>query len=456
MVFFSWLCLGTVAAPSAHQTKPAPNMDAMSSWDDADLSSAVLHLRRSAAGRKAHATAREPSRPSSTQVRTVQGKRSRAASAGPCAAPSATQAKVQHAEQRRAKRRRTAAASVPSPLAASWAAVRFSKTGPKILVGTECSGLESVMAAFDHMGLGDRAQLQFICEKDTAARKLILAHRYPKVVFHDITTRPIQKMPPCDIYAAGFPCQPWSLAGLGEGTGRGQIFFHIHQYIRNKAPKCFLLENVKGLTMVTHRETFAAYLKSLREGLDNKYLVSWRVLNTADFGLPQNRPRLYIIGIQRAVLQGRQLPPFQWPRSVGCVPLVSVLESQVQRQQPRPNTVADKNLCMLQRRLTEKGHVSSTPVALDIFASKARTMVGKVPCLTPTRAGSGGCWITGANGLLTTREMLRLQGLPECLIKIAETAGVSERQLCQMIGSAMSVNVLVAILSRLLPALGLS
>jgi site-specific DNA-cytosine methylase len=111
---------------------------------------------------------------------------------------------------------------------------------------------------------------------------------------------------------------------------------------------------------------------------------------------------------------------------------------------------------MLQRRLTEKGNVSSTPVALDIFASKARTMVGKVPCLTRTRAGSGGYWITGANGLLTTREMLRLQGLPECLIKIAETAGVSERQLCQMIGNAMSVNVLVAILSRLLPALGLS
>ena len=65
--------------------------------------------------------------------------------------------------------------------------------------------------------------------------------------------------------------------------------------------------------MVTHQDTFKAYFKSLRDGLDNKYLVSWRVLNTADFGLPQNRPRLYIIGIKRGVLQGRQLPPFQWP-----------------------------------------------------------------------------------------------------------------------------------------------
>ena len=79
-----------------------------------------------------------------------------------------------------------------------------------------------------------------------------------------------------------------------------------------------------------------------------------------------------------------------------------------------------------------------------------------MPCLTRTRARSGGYWITRVNGLLTTREMLRLQGLPECLTTIAETAGISERQLCQMIGNAMSVNVFVTILSRLLPALGLS
>ena len=58
--------------------------------------------------------------------------------------------------------------------------------------------------------------------------------------------------------------------------------------------------------------------------------------------------------------------------------------------------------------------------------------------------------------MLTTHEMLRLQGLPECLATIAEIAGVSERQLCLMTGNAMSVNVLVVILSLLLPALGLS
>ena len=128
---------------------------------------------------------------------TVQGKRPRSASVG--VAPSATQAqKVRRIEQRRARwakphKTATARVPVPSPLAASWVAVQLSKTSPKILVGTECSGLESVMAAFDKMDLGDRAQLQFICEKDNAARSLILAHRSPKVMFTDITTRPVQK-----------------------------------------------------------------------------------------------------------------------------------------------------------------------------------------------------------------------------------------------------------------------
>ena len=141
-------------------------------------------------------------------------------------------------------------------------------------------------------------------------------------------------------------------------------------------------------------------------------------------------------------------------RSSGRAPWVAC------RKQPRPRTLAEKkkNLHMLRRRLAanKTNNVASTLVALDIFAAKGRFMVGTAPCLTRTLAGNGGYWITRVSGLLTTREMLRLQGLPECLIRIAETAGISERQLCQMIGNAMSVNVLVAILSRLLPALGLS
>ena len=74
------------------------------------------------------------------------------------------------------------------------------------------------MAALDQMGLGNQTRLRFICEKDAAARKLILAHRAPDFIYEDITERPVDQMPTCDIYAAGFPCQPWSVAGLREGA----------------------------------------------------------------------------------------------------------------------------------------------------------------------------------------------------------------------------------------------
>ena len=68
------------------------------------------------------------------------------------------------------------------------------------------------------MGLGNQTRLRLICEKDAAARKLILAHRTPDFIYDGITERPVDQMPTCDIYAAGFPRQPWSAAGLREGA----------------------------------------------------------------------------------------------------------------------------------------------------------------------------------------------------------------------------------------------
>ena len=327
-------------------------------------------------------------------------------------------------------------------------------------MGTECSGLESVMAALDRMALGRRAKLRFICEKDPACRKIILGHRSPDAVYDDITLRPVTGMPTCDLYAAGFPCQPWSAAGLGQGEqdkhGRGRIFGHILDYLCHKTPKCYILENVKGIATSTHRAAFHEMLTALRAG--GRYLVSWRVLNTADYGLPQNRPRVYIIGVLRSAVAAGA-PCFKWPPpDLACQPLAALPEAgPVHRAQPTKNTTAARNLEKLASSLARQGvDTSSTPYVLDIFASKGRSIAGKVPCLTRTRAGSGGYWVTSVAGLLTTREMLRLQGLPERLIDTARTVGVTDRQLRQMIGNAMSVNLLVVVLNTLLRAVGVT
>lgn len=271
--------------------------------------------------------------------------------------------------------------------------------------------------------------------------------------------RNIKDMPVVDIYAAGFPCQPFSTAGLNHGVedaqGRGRIFPRLLGYIREKSPKTFLLENVRGLTTKTHRETFEAILQALRE--DGKYEVTWRILNTMDYGIPQSRPRLYIIGMRKDAMVAEVA--FKWPRPCGHQPLEEVLEPGARRQRPADGTGAAIHVENFRRNLRREAHDKDIYI-LDCFAARPRTTRGVAPCLTRTRASSGGYWVecpgnADASGLLTTIETLRLQGLPEDFIAAALRAQVSERQLRQMIGNAMSINVLVRLFHKLLPAVGL-
>ena len=100
--------------------------------------------------------------------------------------------------------------------------------------------------------------------------------------------------------------------------GRGQIFPRILEYLRRELPKCFLLENVKGFASITHRKAFKNMLASLRSG--DKYIASWRALHTADYGIPQNRPRLYIIGLLRSACPAAEssIASFKWVEQNAC------------------------------------------------------------------------------------------------------------------------------------------
>ena len=145
-------------------------------------------------------------------------------------------------------------------------------------------------------------------------------HQEPVRFYEDITTRPIAELPRVDVYAAGLPCQPFSRAGLRAGVddrhGRGQIFPHISEYILRKPPRAFVLENVQGLLGKSHRGVWKQMLATLRS--NGKYLVRARVLNTLNFGIPQNRPRVYIVGVLRTGIPVGQT--FLWPRPLGPPP----------------------------------------------------------------------------------------------------------------------------------------
>lgn len=104
-------------------------------------------------------------------------------------------------------------------------------------------------------------------------------------------------VPEHDLLTAGFPCQPFSSAGKKQGVRdpRGTLFEDIVKILRNRNPKWFVLENVKRLLSMEQGDHFATILKALSE---LNYFMEWRLLNATDFGLPQNRQRVFIVGVR--------------------------------------------------------------------------------------------------------------------------------------------------------------
>ena len=298
-------------------------------------------------------------------------------------------------------------------------------------------------------------QAEFVCEKDPVCRKVLLSVHQPRVVYDDVTKRDVKDMAKVDLYTAGFPCQ---LKGEGrrDRQGRGLIFDHVLKYINEKLPKCFLLENVVPPSLrKREKEAFEKMLASLRQS--EEYFVTWRVINARDYGIPQNRPRVFIVGLLRSAVSQ---PSFPWPRPAtrSPLPLTRFLcgGAGVFRN-PAAWTVAHGQLQRgLEAIRAEKSNPRTTDYALDIWSGRdyPTCMTDRVPCITRTRGAAGGYYITSVQRLLTVEEMLNLQGLPLSYRKVARREGVSDRQLGQMVGNAIPTNILRAILPRMLTNIG--
>jgi DNA (cytosine-5)-methyltransferase 1 len=338
--------------------------------------------------------------------------------------------------------------------------------------------MEPLPWVFNRMGRLGSFKLVFSCEKEPRCRQLIAqclrvwgprsAQGNTKhVMLEDITTRDPKQLPDHDLYVAGFPCQPFSNIGLRKGVadphGRGRIINHIVAALEAKQPRAFILENVQGL-ISTHKETFACILKKLRTIAGKSYAVSWRLLNTKDHGIPQNRSRVYIVGIRKEHL-AKGTPQFKWPAPVPAQNLASFLEDDVAGAKQReavflagaaPGTT--KKLRQLLRKVHAAGgkaRARKHPYVFDLDGSKPHSMKGCCPCITRAR-GSTGFYLPSRGRRMTVGERLRLQGLPQVYLRGKCRQGISDRQLGQMIGNAMSGNVLERLLARLLPACGLS
>lgn len=145
-------------------------------------------------------------------------------------------------------------------------------------------------------------------ENDKFASSIFeLNHPHVKA-FGDITKIEISNLPDFDMFTGGFPCQPFSSAGLGQGELdiRGTLFYDIIRICEAKRPKHILLENVKGLTTKRHKHTFAKIQDELKR---LGYSVKWQILNTKDYGIPQNRERVWIYAYHGELPGGFAIDP---------------------------------------------------------------------------------------------------------------------------------------------------
>ncbi|MBO1061902.1 MAG: DNA cytosine methyltransferase, partial [Aphanizomenon flos-aquae CP01] len=133
----------------------------------------------------------------------------------------------------------------------------------------------------------------------------------------DITK--VTKLPSnIDVIVGGVPCQPWSVAGCLKGFDdqRGKLWFDVIRLVNKSQPKAFIFENVSGLASPKNKESLELILQNFS---DIGYAAKWKILNAYDFGLPQNRDRVFIVGIRNDLEKSQE---YRFPHPLHIHPKV--------------------------------------------------------------------------------------------------------------------------------------
>jgi DNA (cytosine-5)-methyltransferase 1 len=236
-------------------------------------------------------------------------------------------------------------------------------------------------------------------------------------------------IPQHDILLAGFPCQPFSIIGQMQGFNdiRGTLFFDIARILKHNRPQAFVLENVKQLVGHDKGRTLKIILQTL-QGLG--YYVQYKVLNALDYGLPQKRERLIIVGHRQPIL-------FSFPEPIRPFkPLSEILEKEVDKKYYASEYITQKR---------KAKHKSDYEIA--IWHENKAGNICSYPYSCALRAGASYNYLL-VNGerRLTPREMFRLQGFPDSY-KIV----VNDSQARKQAGNAVPVNLAKAVILKLLP-----
>ncbi len=270
-------------------------------------------------------------------------------------------------------------------------------------------------------------------------------YNFGEIPFGDITKINENAIPNHDLLLAGFPCQAFSIAGKRKGfeDTRGTLFFDVARIIQAKNPKAFLLENVKGLLSHNKGKTLKRILEVLRNEL-NYYVPEPHILNAKDFGVPQNRERILIVGFRKDL----DINNFEYPHPIKNKITFSSIKEK--------NTVSVKYYLSKQylstlrkhkERHKNKGNGFGYEIIDDEGIANALVVGGmgrernlvidkRLKDFTPVTHIKGEVNREGIRRM-TPREWARLQGFPEnFLIKVSDT------QAYKQFGNSVAVPVI--------------
>lgn len=275
----------------------------------------------------------------------------------------------------------------------------------------------------------------FACEIDRYARASFEANVSCGEFYKDVRDLSAFKYKgKIDILIGGSPCQDFSIAGLRAGIAgdKGQLLYEYLRVLKETNPKYFIFENVKGILSASNGKAFNTLLEYVKE---LGYFLTYQILNTKDYGIPQNRERLYLVG-SKEDLGINFKKPIKLTKSIK-----DFLDTDNNKYLNKPYELLPKPIgsSIIQ--------VAKTDCSRENMG-RVYSVDGASPCLLAT-AGTGGnnqvkVLIQDKIKILSPREYLRLQGFDDSY-KIV----VSNSQMYKQAGNAMSLNVLTMVLESI-------
>lgn len=276
----------------------------------------------------------------------------------------------------------------------------------------------------------------FTSEWDRDAKKTYKAN-FGERPFGDITKEETKKFIPnnFDLLCAGFPCQAFSIAGKRGGfeDTRGTLFFEVAEILKRKMPKAIFLENVKGLRNHNGGKTLATILNVLRNDL-GYFVPEPQIINAKDFGVPQNRERIYIVGFRNDL----RITSFEYPKPINRkVVFAEVKEKIVPPTKYFISTQYIQTLINHKARHEGKGNgfgyaiipddgISNAIVVGGMGRERNLVMDDRLTDYTPTTKIKGSVNREGIRKM-TPREWARLQGFPDdFIIPVADASAYKQ------------------------------